>query len=238
MVKHLAIIISLFFFSNVYSQTKSGFRIGAKGAFNSTWILNKNIMDDPNVAYVASFGYNYGLGLGFNFIDRLGIYVDLQLNKHNQNYGDDGAGTDVLEKYNFKYTDLITTLRYTSELGFYLELGTNFSSLKNVKTSLAIYPTATNIIYKDVDVTKYFEKSNFGGVFGIGGEYDIIDNLYFTAGLRLCYGLTDIVSKEGGKGNNYSEDDPLTTKNEKVAYKPTNTAFGGLHVGIFYRFGK
>ncbi len=105
--------------------------------------------------------------------------------------------------------------------------------------------------YSDVDVKNAFESTNIALVFGFGVDIDVTESIFITAGLRLGYGFTD-VTKEYESNLDFFQDNPESTTNDAIylttqaaqiddnderSYEKTSRVFGGLNLGVSYKFG-
>lgn len=230
-MKKIIITILVFIAIQAIAQTEPGLRVGLKGSYNSTWIINQDVSDAPDTTYIPSFGYTIGAGIRYDFIPHLGIAVDFLLNKHKQNYGNDGTGSDwnINKKLNLMTLNFL--LRYSSEMGFFVELGPQYNTMKKATEEMEMYfPQPINdyqFVYTNRDIKEHFTKSHISYIFGFGGEWDITENIYFMSGLRFNYSMDDAVSETGKKN------DSIYRTNHS---SPSNFVWGGVLIGIFYRF--
>ena len=81
-----------------------------------------------------------------------------------------------------------------------------------------------------------FEKSNLALVFGWGGAMWGDGGGLVNLGIRLTYGLSDIISIAGGKRQDYYAFSDGITATPK-SYKPTNTATIGFHLTYDFDLG-
>ncbi len=237
------------------SVQAQSFRVGVTGGVNSTWLMNKNVFDyDDGLDVAATFGGRLGIDAIYSFNDKVGVGIGFNfLSRNSQKYTGDNRGNDVrldgelTSKLN--YFDIPLTLRLTSSGGTYFEVGPQFGFLTSAKETYKNNSDATQD-YNDVDIKNSFESTNIGLVFGFGVDIDVTENLFITTGLRLGYGFTD-VTKEYKDGLAFLADNPeaLTNNAQYVTtgsantddagahnYKKTSRVFGGLNLGISYKF--
>ena len=232
MKKLIAILLILSVCKSI-AQTEPGLRAGIKGSYNSTWIINQSVSDAPDTTYIPSFGYTIGCGIRYDFIPHLGVATDFLLTTHKQSYGNDGTGSDwtIYKKFNLMTLNFL--LRYSSEMGFFVELGPQYNILKKGSESMDMYfPQPINdfeIVYSNRDITDNFTKSHLSYIFGFGGEWDLTENFYILSGLRFNYSMVDALSETGKKN-----DSIFRNHNDS----PSNFAWGGVLLGVFYRFGE
>jgi hypothetical protein len=231
-------------------------RVGLSGGVNSTWLMNKNVFDyDDGLDVAATFGGRVGIDAIYSFNEKVGVGVGFNfISRNSQKYTGDDKGNDIQLDGDLttklSYFDIPLTLRLTSSGGTYFEIGPQFSFLTKAEES---YENNGNsaLDFSDVDIKNSFESTNIGVILGFGVDIDVTDNLYITTGLRLGYGFTD-VTKEYESELDFLADNPeaitngayyLTTlaantnDEGQQDYEKTSRVFGGLHIGVSYKFG-
>jgi hypothetical protein len=234
MKKLLIIPVFLLIFKSSHAQ--KWIDIGAKGMFNSTWILNSNINNDKYAAYDMSFGYGGGGKIGFNFNERNEVTLDILYSTINQKYHSDGVLNKWSRELNLAYLDLPLLYKSNKE-GTYIEIGPQFSFLMSAKEKFGFENKDALLDYERNPADQYYEKKNIAAVFGFGSYLFGSENMYVVLGMRVTYGFLDIVSDEGGKGKEYS---PITTpdnSNKTSSYRGTNNLTGGFLLEINYDLG-
>lgn len=217
-MKKLLLIIALIASASAV-QAQKGFYAGVRGAYNSTWLFNKNVSDaGDELDYKSSFGAQYGLSLVYMFSENAGISLDPMLGSVNQKYTfrfDRGNGVEDKAESETKMTniDLPVLFRFVLGADAFIEVGPQFSLISKVETSGDGIPTTE--VEKDDRASSYIS-----AVLGFGYDIALTDNLHLAPGLRFAWGLTDT-----GKDNDVQ------------GYEPTNAAVGGLTVALTYRFG-
>lgn len=237
------------------SLQAQSFRVGLSGGVNSTWMMNKNVFDyDDGLDVATTFGGRLGLEAIYSFNDNVGVGVGFNfLSRNSQKYTGDNRGNDVrldgdlTSKMN--YFDIPLTLRITSSGGTYFEVGPQFGFLTSAKET---YKNNSNPLldYDNVDIKNSFNKTNIALVFGFGVDIDVTEKIFITTGLRLGYGFTD-VTKEYKDAAEFLSDNPeaLTNNAQYITtgsantddkgdhnYERTSRVFGGLNLGISYKF--
>jgi len=234
------------------STQAQGFRVGVSGGVNSTWLMNKNVFDaNDGLDIAATFGGRMGIDAIYSFNEKVGLGIGFNfISRNSQKYTGDEAflNGDLTTKLN--YFDIPLTLRLTSSGGTYFEIGPNFGFLNKAEESYE-NDDFSNLDYEDVDIKNAFESTNIGLVFGFGVDIDVSENIYITTGLRLGYGFTD-VTKEYDNDLEFLADNPESLDNDAFYlttlaahvdddgdnnYEKTSRVFGGLHIGISYKFG-
>jgi hypothetical protein len=253
MKKALLTVVVILAALSVQAQS---FRVGLSGGVNSTWLMNKNVFDyDDGLDVAATFGGRVGIDAIYSFSEKAGVGIGFNfISSNSQKYTGDDKGNDyrldgdLTAKLN--YFDIPITLRLTSSGGTYFEIGPQFGFLTKAEES---YENNGNsaLDFKDVDIKNSFESTNIALIIGFGVDIDVAENLYITTGLRLGYGFTD-VTKEYESELDFLADNPesltngadyLTTSAANINdegdrdYEKTSRIFGGLHLGISYKFG-
>jgi hypothetical protein len=241
-MKKITILSILFFGSaSLFAQEKgvgsashNSFELQAKGSYNSTWLLNKNISDaDASQNYANAWGYNYGLGFNAYF-GNIGVGIEGLMGNHVGGYSGvietkDSAGV-LLSKENYRSKVTLNVIqiplffKLRSEFGAYLEVGPQFNMV-----SSANYNRTGTGLNADTAVTTYYSSSYISAALGFGFKFKFGDGpLSLDAGLRLNYGLTDLKGVDG-LGRDLSN---------AIFYKkaePTNAAAGGIVVALTYQ---
>lgn len=184
-----AIFIFSFFIGSLNAQ-EIWLEAALKGGVGSTFLLNKNILDDDNYNYNATLAYNYGAKLAVNFGPFNGISIEGFLTKGGQdfNYTQLVPGNDYKNKISWTSMDFLLLYRHINNR-VYFELGPMYSKLRSLEQN-------------DLDVQLINPKSNYesnylSGVLGVGGYVAGAETFSLGLGIRLHYGLTDFVNSEG-----------------------------------------
>lgn len=218
-------------------------RVGLSGGVNSTWLMNKNVFDaNDGLDIAASFGGRFGIESIYSFNDKIGVSLGLNfISMNSQKYSGDNTGIDGDLTTKLKYFDVPLLFRLTSGSGTYFEIGPQFGFLGSAKEDYE--STDGNIKYDDLNVKSGFESTNIALVFGFGVDIDVTENIFITTGLRLGYGFTD-VTKEYDNGLELAISNPSATTDfahyddsNKFNYEKTSRVFGGLNLGVSYKFG-
>jgi|GEM_PF-742675 len=258
MKKILLAVVLLFSYIGANSQS---FRIGAKGAANTTWLLNGNIFDaDDEIDTEASFGANAGLSVTHMFSPQLGLSLDILYASVNQHYKGTfdifGTPRNYTLKEKLRYIDLPLMLKITSEKGPYFEIGPKLSFLmKETQVVESEFPIL--IGNRIQNGTRSFKNDYnpliFSIALGFGVDIKVAEHHYITAGLRLAYSpgsalkkisqdeLEEDLDNEVGHSfilpySTYKDGD-FTGSDRIFSHKKTNIATGGLLLGYTYEFG-
>ena len=229
------LIIPAFLLILTSSQAQSWIDIGAKGMFNSTWVLNGNVNNDKYAAYEMSFGYGGGGKIGFNFNESAEITLDVLYSTVNQKYMSNGLENKWTKEINLSYLDLPLLFKSNKE-GTYIEIGPQFSILMGAKDKFGFENADAIRDYNRNPADQYYEKKNVAAVFGFGSYLFGTENLYVCFGMRATYGFLDIISKEGGKGSEYTSITPANDGTPK-SYRATNNLTVGFVLELNYDLG-
>jgi len=223
-----------------FSASAQNFRIGLKGAYNSTWLFNTNSSDKgSNFDYESAFGGSFGLTTRFHFSDEAGVSLDILSTTHNAKFKGEYLGTHYKATDKLSYIDIPVLFHLgQSDGGGYVEIGPQFSFLNGAEEDYTIdVPT-----YTGRDVERDFNSTNIAAVLGFGYDFYLADNLFLDAGLRFVYGLTD-ATKEFTELEFISADRSAASisahhdSDGNFNYVATHRAYGGLNLGLTYTMG-
>ena len=223
--------------------------VGIVDQISSTWIFNENVSAaGAEGDYAPAFGNTIGLRAGYYFTENFGVESGVMFGAHNQKYTGTYKSNLLLsaEAYeaevNLKTTNIPILLKFGSKS--YIELGAMYSSIGK-----ATYSRTGNDPVSGVDVSSAFGGSSLAAVLGFGGNIDVSDELKIAIGLRLGYGLSDIVGVDW-QGRDLTKVDPtilgevygtdphlIPDLYQYAEYKASNMVFGGLNIGLTYRIG-
>jgi opacity protein-like surface antigen len=246
MKKALLTVVVILAALSVQAQS---FRIGVSGGVYSTWLMNKNVFDqDDRLDIASSFGGRFGIDAIYAFNDKAGLSVGFNfISGHNQKYTGEDKNYDYDYKTKLRYLDVPILFRLTSSGGTYFEIGPQIGLLMSAEEDYenSISPSSN---YSGQNVKDGFNSTNIAALIGFGVDIDVTENLYITTGIRLGYGFTD-VTKEFSIDDDLDVELPnenadyLTTisahidDDQQFNYEKTSRVFGGLHIGVSYKFG-
>ena len=208
---------------SAFTHAQLGFDIAAKGQFNSTWLINKNTYNAGDEQdYAASWGSNYGMGLGL----RMGVFglgMELNWGTHNAEF----AGTYLTQSYTSKISlntfQVPLFMRFQNEGGAYVELGAQFNNIRSATYSYDGILNSTN------DCSADFAKSYTTALIGFGINKKIVKSLPLGIifGLRLQYGIKDAKGVDAlGRS--------LSSSLFYPEYNKTRAAAAGFTFGLMY----
>lgn len=233
MKKILLLFFSFLFSLSCFAQSHQINRwvvVGVRGSFNSTWLLNQNQLNDKGIKYKTSWGGSGGVMIGAHYSQWGAVFVEGLYSAHSQKISSAIDSIDWSARTDLTYYELPVLLRFEPSEFKYIEAGIKFSTLANAKG------TSSLLNYSNQNIKNSFDKSNLALVFGWGGAIWGDGGGLVNLGLRFTYGLSDIISKSGGRGNDYyalSDGIAATPK----SYKPTNTATVGFHLTYDFDMG-
>jgi len=237
MKKITILILLLLLTSVIYSQKRSKKRgtvvkwlsLELKGGYGNSILLNSNAMSDQNITMnFLNSAYSYGGRFGITYGNNLSISFEVLSSAFSQNY-DINDGTNVyLKTQEFTSLDYLALIRYTSDYGFYFEVGPKFSGLKT-----ALVKNSENLASRNEDnyIEHFNEKYNSIAV-GLGFAVFRTDRLNINLGLRGSYAFSDIVKDP----NFYALFDDVYRPNF-IAGASTNPFSLKIMFGINYFFG-
>lgn len=215
----------LFVFSSltIVSYGQRGLFVGVKGGPQSTWMLNSTDSDNPDFSYVNTIRANFGISMGYNFTNGVGLGLDVLYSAQGQKYE-----VDPLESFRrvnyLKVPILLNLTTYGESTVFgYLNVGPQFGFLLSAKDDTA--DAFLGLFGASTDWKDAYKPINIGAVLGFGAGFNLTDFLQLTAGLRLDYAFTDAEDK----------DSPLFELDQTRANTYNTT--GALEIGVRYVMG-
>ncbi|MCC7301843.1 MAG: outer membrane beta-barrel protein [Bacteroidia bacterium] len=204
--------------------------IGARGGPMATWFFNKNVIDDDGIQQKFSGGAYGGGMLGLHLTEMVAINGEFLFASYNRKWA---SGIDTLSwtsRTNLKYMEIPVLLHLDFEGFKYLELGIKFGILNSAKESF----DSDYLSYSNEDVKKYFSGNSKALVFGWGTGLFGSGGLLLSTGVRLTYGLDDIISDEGGRGDEYY---PMADPTKPKSYQKTNLITAAFHLSLDFDLG-
>lgn len=242
---------ALFFvFISFSYMSYSQLYLGGQFAYNSTWLMNKQVFDEgAELDIAASFGNYYGIVGGYYFSDDFGLEFNCNFNKIEQKYTGSIKYILTEERNAHNSSIVMNTIDFPVLMKFgkksYFELGPVIM-LVNKATYTRTFEDETILLgwYNNMSypfsnkvnegVKSKFNGSGFGVALGFGANMDLIEDvLKFNFGLRFNYIFTDM---QGINGLGYDKTELVyMTDAERVNFK-TFPLYGGLKVGLTYYF--
>lgn len=222
-------ILCLISLSPALASDPPWFDIGARGSVRTTWLYNKNLINDKDVNYKITPGYSGGIKLGFNY-ESVSLNIEALYSTYNQKFTGTGSTTWNSET-NLLYLEIPLLFRYTKETS-YLEIGPQWSFLQKAQQSFTVDGPQGGTYTNKVTSEKYTPKVT-GLVFGWGSNLFSTDGLSLSAGIRITHSFSDIISEDGGKGLNYFN--PFSQA--AASYRKTHITSAGIIINIDYDLG-
>lgn len=179
-------LLSILTISSLNAQT--WFEVGLKGGPATTFLVNKNFMNDTEFNPQLTPTYFYGAKIGINFGEQNGIAIH-------------GGGTKVQQKFNNEYpTALFDERKFTSNL---FEIGLLYHRTSNSgyfevgpRISLVQSGELTDDGSNRQDISEELTGNYYGLDLGFGSYVIGGDHLSLMMGLRFSYGITAINEDE------------------------------------------
>ncbi len=98
------------------SFAQKGFEVGLRGMFKNNWLINnQDFAEGPALDFKATFGQSYGISLGYNFTDYIGVRTNVLYAQTGQKYEGDFQGATFEEGAYSNYTGLQYTFSSPSK---------------------------------------------------------------------------------------------------------------------------
>jgi len=219
----------------IYAQ--KGLTIGANFMPLNTNIINQDTWGvGREYDYLPTYSSSFGLDVGYNLSDHMGIFSGLWFTDLGQDYEDSYNGSDWERSLTLKYTMIPVMVKFNgtnSKVNFLGGAGILIASLREAEQEWLQdgNPYVDNINNPntgetfnpgDTDVTDRFAKSDILINLEVGARFLFSDNLYLDAALNFGYGLKDI------------NDPDWQIPNNEGIYDPSHNAFAGLRIGLAY----
>ncbi len=244
-------VVLIFAFIGVMfsAMAQEGLILGVHYAYNSTWLMNKQVFDEgPEMDIASSFGSYYGLIVGYNFADNFGVELNINPNKIVQKYQ---GGIKYLlsdDRYTYDASTVLRTMDIPVLLKFgnsaYFEIGP-LVQIINKATYIIDYESDGALTYgsynglfpitdqPSTDVKSTFKNNAFGATFGFGANFNLVEDvLKLNFGVRFNYILTDI---EGVNGLGLTKESGYVLEDTQVNFY-NHPLYGGIKIGLVYYF--
>ena len=195
-----------------------------KGYLGTTWLINENIFKNTDYVHKISAGGGGGAKLGFNFNDNYELAGEAIYFNFNQNFTISENDRNWEKHIKINTIDFPILFRHNKDNGSYLEVGTQYTMLKQA--------TETGISGKIEDGADNFDKSYWSAVLGFGGYMMGWENFGISLGFRVVYSFADIVSGGQAVAGTYKN-----AVADVPSYKPTNPLTAGLVLEFNYDLG-
>jgi hypothetical protein len=184
MKKLLLVFVIGMFSMNMMNAQELWFDAGIKGSWGPTFLLNENLVNDANYSQQISNGYSFGGKFGFNFGYIHGITLDAMYSQNKQFYNIKEGFSDVEDlTVDWKSIDLYVLYRLYRTIN-YFEVGPKFSLMNIVRNN-------------NIETTQFYVENYPSAVIGFGWYVFGKEAFTATAGIRVEYALTDVISADG-----------------------------------------
>jgi len=191
----LLLIINFSFSQKYYSN----FYLGMRGSLMTSWLLTNKTTVNNTIDYLPTFASEFGLLFGFQWTRNFALQTEFLLSESNQRYS-------IRLKYPYPEnrivlkTIVIPVLVRFRVKHAYTEIGTAF----NIKRR--VWFEEDGLSRDNFEDT--FSNFGFSGVLGIGGEFQLNQNIVYNIGFRTNVGFTDWqgVDYNGNSFESESED--------------------------------
>jgi len=184
MKKLLLVFVIGMFSMNMMNAQELWFDAGIKGSWGPTFLLNENLVNDANYSQQISNGYSFGGKFGFHFGYIHGITLDAMYSQNKQFYNIKEGFSDVEDlTVDWKSIDLYVLYRLYRTIN-YFEVGPKFSLMNIVRNN-------------NIETTQFYVENYPSAVIGFGWYVFGKEAFTATAGIRVEYALTDVISADG-----------------------------------------
>ena len=216
------------------SFAQKGLNLGINGQYTGITIVNQNSWGNGHeYDYKLTNGSAFGLDVGYNFSDKIGIYSGFGMMTLGQDYTDSyseidgGTSSDWERSLRFKYNVIPIMLKFTGSemrVNFIGGFGIIYAMMKEAKQTWTKdgVDWNNNDDLGNQDVTDRYVKNDIIINMEMGARIFIIDHLYVDALIDFGYGLKDI-NAEGWH-----------TPDNKGVYNASHNGYGGIKIGIAY----
>ena len=219
------------------SYAQKGLSLGANGAVTGIAILNQNTWGvGAEYDFLTTFSGSYGVDVGYNFTDNLGLYTGFWFMTFGQDYKDSYDGSIWERGLRFKYNVIPIMFKYTgsqAKVNFVGGIGILYAMMNQSDQTWTMDGSDFHEIGETInskeefdlgasDVTDRYTKNDIILNLELGARIIVIENLYIDASLNFGYGLTDI------------NDPDYHFVNKDGNYDPSHNAYVGFKVGMAY----
>lgn len=215
------------------SYAQKGLNVGGNFMYLSSFMVNQNTWGNGReYDFAATSNSSFGLDIGYNFNDNIGLYTGYWMMNLGQNYTDDYEDSTWERNLKFKYNVIPVMLKFTgseTRVNFMGGFGILFAMMNDAEQTWLRDGSAYTQISEDEsyeitakDITDRYEKNDIILNLELGARIVIIENLYVDATLNFGYGLKDINAADWQIPNNDG------------VYSASHNAYAGFKVGVAY----
>ena len=214
------------------SYAQKGLNVGGNFMYLSSSIVNQNTWGNGReYDYKVTTNNSFGLDIGYNFNDKIGLYTGFWKMNLGQDYTDSYDESNWERSVNLNYNVIPVMLKFSgtdTRVNFMGGFGVLFAMMNEAEQTWLqdgnpyqeFNDNEEEITAKDV--TNRFEKNDIILNLELGARILIIENLYIDATLNAGYGLKDMNAVE------------WQTPNSDGVYSASHNAYAGIKVGVAY----
>jgi len=218
-------------------QAQKGLAIGANFMPLNTNIINQDTWGNGReYDYLPTYSSSFGIDVGYNFSENIGIYSGYWFTDLGQDYEDSYDGSDWERRLTLKYSMIPVMLKFNgtgSRVNFLGGVGVLIANLTEANQEwLKDGNTFTQIINNPItnepftlgqsDVTDRYSSSDIFINLELGARFLFGEKLFLDAALNFGYGFSDINAED------------WRIENNEGIYDPSHNAFAGLRIGLAY----
>jgi len=198
----LLLFFVFFLTAPVFAQ--KGLEVGVRVIPQSVWIIND---DDAGrgagLDYTRTWGMAYGLNIGYNFLNSLGIQTGVLLSGQGQKYVGDGSSGFETAQTKLNYLKIPIMLKFNSDpessVHFVGTAGIQIGLLTGAKyfsDEEEVDWTTLPLVPGDFDYKESYNKTDLSAAFSLGTRFRVTDSFNLGVSLRADYSLGDVENKE------------------------------------------
>jgi hypothetical protein len=233
-MKHLLLCCCLLAASPIFAQ--KGLEFGVRVMPQATGIINDDdFAEGDDLNFSTTIHVAYGVHVGYNFSNNLGIQTGLLVSQQGQKYVDDSptpATATSETRSNYLKIPLLLKFNTNPSKGaqFVGTLGVQFGLLNSVDGFVNDENVSDDLeAVLGKEFKEAYNSSDLAAVLGLGARFRLSDKMQLGTHLRLDYSLSDIENKDFTIGVfNYWGTDRAASKNATVGLMlELNYALGG-----------
>lgn len=165
-------------FSHQSLKAQEGFYVGVKGLPQLSFLLNSDDSDNDALDMKPTFSGAFGVGMGYNFTDNLGVGLDVLYSMEGQRY--EFSGVETFQRLDYLKIPLVLTFNTdpSQPAMFLAKVGPQMSILTDAKI---LDEDGDELVADNMDTYNDFL---IGGTLFLGGSFHLTDNLLMDAGIR------------------------------------------------------
>jgi hypothetical protein len=184
--RNILLLFVVFSISSTHAQT--WFEVGLKGGPATTFLVNKNLLDDTRFNPKLTPTYFYGAKVGINFGEHDGVAIHVGMSQVQQDFANEYDLSFFDERrFSAGVLDIGMLYHRTQESG-YFEVGPRISLVQNA--------TLTDDGGNPYDIADQVNGAYYGMDLGFGSYVIGNERISLMMGLRFSYGISPIMEDE------------------------------------------